>query len=128
MKIKSQVEKILTYAKVSPVLVCGLTCEDFKNATVLPADISTKNLGIVNTDKGLKAPKWFRDMVKSNRDVIVIDGIDSIDKYNQNKFYELLKYQTITSVEFPQQVKIIVLYEKLENVSENITSLCQIIK
>ncbi len=121
-------QDILKMAEISPVLVNEFKIGDFQNAIILPAEMDSKKLGIVSTKKGLKAPKWYVDAVKSDKDTIVIDTIDKIDKYNQEKFYELLKYQSISSVPFKKHIKIIVLYCDLKNVAENIISLCQIVK
>ncbi len=125
-KLLNEIEKL---SAVSPVLVAGLAKENFKNAEILPANIASKDLGIVNTSKGLKAPMWFEHVLKSDIiNTIVIDGIDSIDIESQEKFYELLKYKTISSIEFYKEIKIVVLYKDLKKVSPSILSLCQIIK
>lgn len=124
-KLLNKIDKL---SAVSPILVEGMTKEDFKNAEILPASIPSKDLGIVNTSKGLKAPKWFAHVMKSDINTIIIDGIDGIDMENQEKFYELLKYKTISSIEFYKEIKIVVLYKDLKKVSPNIISLCQIIK
>lgn len=124
-KLLNKIDKL---SAVAPVLVAGLAKEDFKNAEILPASIPSKDLGIVNTSKGLKAPKWFVHVMKSDTNTIVIDGIDSVSLENQEKFYELLKYKTISSIEFYKEIRIIVLYKDLKKVSPNIISLCQIIK
>ena len=124
-KLLNKIEKL---SAVSPVLVTGIKKEYFKNAEILPANIASKDLGIVNTCKGLKAPKWFVRVMKDDISTIVIDGIDSIDTESQEKFYELLKYKTISSIEFYKEIKIVVLYEDLKKVSPSILSLCQIMK
>lgn len=124
-KLLNKIDKL---SAVSPVLVAGLAKEDFKNAEILPAGIPSKDLGIVNTSKGVKAPKWFINVMNSDTNTIVIDGIDGIDMESQEKFYELLKYKTISSIEFYKEIKIVVLYKDLKKVSPNIISLCQVIK
>ena len=120
--------KVLDYAKISPVILQNGNLDDFKNAIILNASIPSKNLGIVNTKNGLKAPKWFVDVKKGENPIIVINNLDEIDKYNQEKFYELLKYKTISNIELPLNTKIIVLAKNLENISQNILSLCMVIK
>ncbi len=120
--------KVLDYAKISPVILQNGNLDDFKNAIILNASIPSKNLGIVNTKNGLKAPKWFVDVKKEENPIIVINNLDEIDKYNQEKFYELLKYKTISNIELPLNTKIIVLAKNLENISQNILSLCMVIK
>lgn len=126
--MKEILNKINQLSTISPVLVTDVTKEYFENAEILPAGISSKDLGIVNTSKGLKAPKWFVNLLKNDINTVVIDKIDEIDMESQEKFYELLKYKTISNIEFYKEIKIVVLCKDLNKVSPNITSLCQIIK
>lgn len=117
-------KNIIELAEFSPVLTNKLTAEDFDKAIVIPSDISSQDMEVTNT----RAPEWYIEAVDKIIDTIIIDGIDVIDDYEQQKFYELLKYNTITSQEFPTKIKIFVLYKDLKKVSKTITSLCQIFK
>lgn len=122
-------KEIIELSKISPVLVVGAKTEDFKNSTVLKANIPSKSLGVVNTATGIKTPLWLFQILKSDAShQIVIEEIDSIDAYSQEKFYELLKYKTISNIDLPEDCNIIVTAKKLENVSANIACLCQIVK
>lgn len=114
-------------AKVSPVLVAGVNASEFENAVVLSGDINSKELGIVNESAGLRKPEWLKEYEKKGCDTIVIDGIDKVDVEEQEKFFELIKYKTISSVEFEKSPKIIVIYKNIDKVSQNISSLCAIL-
>ena len=129
MVLNSKISKIKDLSKTAPVLVLGFPSTLFGNSTILEADIPSKNLGIVNTKNGLKKPSWFNDIVKGlGSHQIVINGIDEIDKENQEKFYELLKYKAISNVELPNDCNIIVLAKELKNVSDTILELCLLVK
>ena len=100
-----------------------------KNSTVLEASIPSKNLGIVNTAKGLKTPKWFYDIVENNASTqIVIKDIDSISKASQEKFAELVKYKTISGVQLPSSTTIIATASDISKVNENILRLFVVIE
>lgn len=120
--------KVLDYAKVSPVILLNGNITNFENSIVLESTILSKNLGIVNTEKGLKAPKWFIEVKNQKEPLIVINNLDDIDKYNQEKFYELLKYKTISNVKLPANTRILILANNLEKISPNIINLCVVIK
>ena len=120
--------KVLDYAKISPVILLNGNLTDFENAIVLESTISSKNLGIVNTEKGLKAPKWIVEAKNQKEPLIVINNLDYIDKYNQKKFYELLKYKAISNIELPVNTRIIILANDLEKISPNIINLCVVYK
>ena len=121
-------DKILKYLEISPVLTNQHTSEDFPSAFILNANIDSKDLGIVNTADGIKKPKWVDIVNNFKKEYILIDGLDTIDIYEQEKFYELLNYNTISGVEFSLPVKIIVTYKNLDKVNTNIKSLCRVIK
>lgn len=129
MELSAKIKGAIKLSLTAPVLVVGLTGDLFGNSTIIEAGIPSKNLGIVNTAQGLKTPSWLYGIMKGKSShQIVIDGIDSIDKESQEKFYELLKYKTISNVELPSDCTIIVTAKDLENVSETILRLCLLVK
>lgn len=129
MGLSSKINEIKELSKASPVLAVGIPLAMFGDSTIIESTIPSKSLGIVNTAKGLKAPSWFYGIVKGNQShQIIINNIDSIDKENQEKFYELLKYKAISNVELPADCKIIVLATDLNKVSETILRLCLVVK
>ena len=121
-------DKIFKYLEISPVLTNKHTVDDFPNAFILNANIDSADLGIVNTANGLKKPKWFEIVNTFKKEYIIIDKLDSISIYEQEKFYELLNYNTISGVEFTLPIKFIITYSNLDNINTNIKSLCRVIK
>ena len=121
--------KVLMHSYASPVITNKVCASDFDedNAVIIPANIPSKDLGIVNTEKGMKGPKWFVLARKNKNELLVIDGIDTIDEYMQEKFFELVKYKTISSVEFHVPIRIIITCTDVQKVSKNLASLCQIV-
>ena len=124
----NKVLEILNDATNSVILTTKLKKEDFDSATILPATLNSYDLGITAQKEGLKSPKWFYDIVKNGASkTIIIDKIDSVDEYNQEKFYELIKYKTISGVALPKECKIIVLASDIKKVNQNIKAYCKII-
>lgn len=122
-------KKIIELSKISPVLVVSDKEVDFKGSTILPSKIPSKNLGVVNTATGLKCPAWFFDILKGKAShQIVIKDIDLISFYSQQKFCELLKYKTISTIELPSDCNIIVTAKDIKKVAPIILSLCQVVK
>lgn len=129
MVMNCKINEIKELSKTSPVLAIGIPLSMFGQSTIIEATIPSKNLGIVNTAKGLKAPSWFYKIIKDKAShQIIITNIDSIDKESQEKFYELLKYKAISNTELPADCKIIVLANDLKKVSETILRLCFLVK
>lgn len=126
--MKEKINKILKLANLSPVIALNENSESFNNAIILPANIKSKDLGVVALKQGLKVPTWFTKLFDENKKIIVIDKLDTIDLYNQEKFYELLKYKTISSVNLPDDCSIIITALDINKISPNILSLCLIYK
>lgn len=125
---KTNIKKIIALAKIAPVLVTNFLAEDFGKSTLIKSTVPSKNLGIVTTEKGVKIPKWLSGIIKGTESPqIVIENIDEISKENQEKFYELLKYKTISGIDLPKNCYFIVTATDLNNVSKTILSLCQIV-
>lgn len=129
MVSNSKINEIVKLSKTAPVLAVGYSKEQFGQSTIIDGGISSKNLGVVNTATGLRAPTWLYGIMKGKTShQIIIDGIDLIDKESQEKFYELLKYKAISDIDLPSDCNIIVLAKDLKEVSETIIRLCLLIK
>ena len=125
MNPNNKINEIIKLSRTAPVLAVGYSSKSFGASTIISAGIPSAELGIVNTISGLQAPSWFYEIVKGKSShQIVIDGIDSIDKESQKKFYELLKYKAISDVELPADCTIIVTANNINNVSQTILRLC----
>lgn len=125
MVTQSKLKNIVKLSKTNPVLVEKVPAELFDNAVVITGDINSKQLGIVQVEKGLKAPKWFTQLNRMEGDkLLVIANVDDVKKEEQEKFYEVLKYKQISGVDLPQGTSIIVLAKDIKNVSETILRLC----
>lgn len=124
----NNISKLINETTTQAILTCRLKVEDFESATVLPATIKSSMLGMTMGKDGLKSPQWLYDIVKNNASKnIVIENIDSVDEYNQEKFYELVKYRTISGVKIPKDCKIFVIAKDIKKVINNIKAYCKII-
>ena len=124
--LSQKINEILKLSQVSPIIVCELSSKIFENAVVLEANISSSQLGIVNTKNGLKYPDWFLNLKDKTKDTLIINLIDSIPTEEQEKFYEILKYREITNTALPEDIKIILTAKNIKNVSQSILRLCMI--
>ena len=122
----SKINKIVKYAKFAPVIVCGIPKDVFEGAVIIDANIPSKELGIVNSLKGLKYPEWYLKLKKNDIKILVINLIDSIPCEEQEKFYEILKYKEITNTALPEKTRVIVLANDIEKVADSIRRLCLI--
>ena len=129
MDLLNKIKEAIRLSKISPVLVVGIPSDLFGKSTIIEANIPPKDLGIVYTSSGLKMPEWFFGIAKGKAShQIVIDGIDLIDKEDQEKFYELLKYKAISDIDLPSDCTIIITAENLKNVSETILRLSLLVE
>lgn len=129
MVLYAKLNEVIAISKTAPVLALGLPTNMFGDSTIIKSNIHSYDLGIVNSSAGLKIPTWLDGIMKGKSShQIVIDSIDLIDKVNQEKFYELLKYKAISNVDLPLDCNIIVTASDLKKVSNTILRLCLLVK
>ena len=100
--------------------------EDIKGATVLNANIGVQELNGHYEEEKYLPPRWLEELNKEDsRKVLVIDKIDTINKEEQLKFKEILKYKKVSTFEIPKECLIIVTAKEInkETIEEEILSL-----
>ena len=121
-------ELLMSYIKanVAPILIDFFSAKDIPGAVVITSNIDTKELNGHYDGTNYMPPKWYNELVTNNDSkVLVIDMIDSIDKEEQLKFIELLKYRKISTFELPKDCVIIATAKEInkDKISEEIYSL-----
>lgn len=110
------------------LLVSGIGSNDFSCKVVIPADIENANLAIVGTT----TPLWLIEveLIAKKHEValLVIDKIDTIDTHSQLKFLGLIKHKCLTGFKLPDNCRIIVTCNNLDNINSKIKSNCFVIK
>ena len=129
--MKEKRELLLNYLEVNvaPILVDFLLGEDLHDALVLPANIDIKELNGHYENTDYLPPKWFKELLKKDNKLLVIDKIDIISKEEQLKFGELLKYRKLSTFDLPNDCRIIVTANKINKdvINEEIISLVAVI-
>lgn len=115
-----------------PIIIEGITSSYFKDATIIPADIPSSDLGVVPTENGIKYPAWAMELIlkskKTSHRVLCIDKIDSIPDKDQEKFYGLIKVGGINGFKFPDGTQIIITASDMNKVSPKLSALTLIYK
>ena len=124
--LSQKIKEVAELSKIAPIIVSGVPSKLFDDAVVIDANISSKELGVVNTKDGPKYPEWFLKLKSNGVKFLVVDGIDKLEEYEQGKFYELLKFKQITNVNLPKKIGIIVTAKDVFDVAESIKNLCMI--
>lgn len=129
-KIMEKLSKkdILVLTENSPVMILGGKADDFENAVILDANISSSFLAVLNGANGLLKPDWLLNLESKKSRLLVVNNLDKVEKYEQEKFYEILKYKTVSNISLPKYTKIIVLAKNLKNINENILRQCLVIE
>ena len=125
---QEKIDMIRTYIEtnVASLLLEKITTDAFPNATILDAKCDVSELNGHYEGAEFVPPKWYSDLLNNNdyKRALVINGIDVIDKGEQSKFIELLKYRKISTFDIPDNTVIILLANKIsDNISSEINSL-----
>jgi DNA-binding NtrC family response regulator len=126
--MESRKEILLSYIKtnIAPILVDFIFGQDLEDAVILPANIDKKELNGHYEEMNYVPPKWLNELLnKKNNPLLVIDQIDIIPKEEQKKFIELLKYRKVSTFDLPNNCRIIVTANKIneEMINEEVFSL-----
>ncbi len=126
--MESRKEILLSYIKtnIAPILVDFIFGQDLEDAVILPATIDRKELNGHYEEMNYVPPKWLNELLnKKNNPLLVIDQIDIIPKEEQKKFIELLKYRKVSTFDLPNNCRIIVTANKIneEMINEEVFSL-----
>lgn len=126
MEIKKDLLISYIKANIAPILILSNYITEFENSVVIPANISIKELNGFYDEVTFKPPKWLNAILNTNENkILIIDKIDSINKEEQLKFCELLKYRKISTFKLPENCVIIITADEIsrEKINEEIYAL-----
>ncbi len=111
-----------------PILVEDIPNELFENSVILNNDCDISLLNGHYEGVNFVAPDWYNILTEKCKDgltLLIINGINNIDREEQLKFVEILKYRKISTFDLPKNCSIIVTAYDLENkpIAEEIYSL-----
>ena len=111
-----------------PILVEDIPNELFENSIILNNDCDISLLNGHYEGVNFVAPDWYNILTEKCKDgltLLIINGINNIDREEQLKFVEILKYRKISTFDLPKNCSIIVTAYDLENkpIAEEIYSL-----
>ena len=126
--MESRKELLLSYIKtnIAPILVDFIFGQDLEDAVILPANIDKKELNGHYEEMNYVPPKWLNELLNTKKSqLLIIDQIDTIPKEEQKKFIELLKYRKVSTFDLPNNCRIIVTANKIneEMINEEVFSL-----
>ena len=125
-------ELLINYIKSNsaPILVDFIDGDNIPSSVVLSADCEISELNGYYDKMDFVPPKWFNKINLSTPKILVIDKIDSIQKNEQVKFVEILKYRQVSTFELPKDTRIIVTAKEVnkDTINEEIFSLVAYIK
>ena len=126
--MESKKKQLLSYIKtnVAPILVDFIFGQDLEDAVIVPATIDRKELNGHYEEMNYVPPKWLNELLNTKKSpLLIIDQIDTIPKEEQKKFIELLKYRKVSTFDLPNNCRIIVTANKIneEMINEEVFSL-----
>ncbi len=124
--LAEKLSSVINESKQRAVLLKNDFVKLIENFLILPFNVPSKNMAILNTADGLKYPEWFKNLIDNKGShQIVIQNIDRLSKPDQHKFYELIKYRTISNISLPGDCGVIVSYTNIDQVDEIIKTICK---
>lgn len=130
---KEQRELLFNYieSNVGPILVDFIDGNVIPNSVILPANIDRSELNGHYENVEYISPKWLTELNRLNGlPILVIDKIDSIQRSEQVKFIEILKYKKVSTFELPENTVVILTAKEINKntINEEVYSLVAHIK
>ena len=129
---KEKLNKFLKNNRKWPLLIEGVSSENFSSSVIIPASISSMELGIIPTSNGQRFPLWLEELIGlmkvSKRVFVCIDRLEYLNESEQEKFYSMIKYNGINGYKFPDGTQIIIPTKKLDRISKKLSDLAIIYK
>ena len=130
---KEQRELLYNYieSNVGPILVDFIDGNVIPNSVILPANIDMSELNGYYENVEYISPKWLTELNRLNGlPILVIDKIDSIQRSEQVKFIEILKYKKVSTFELPENTVVILTAKEINKntINEEVYSLVAHIK
>ena len=124
---KEKKDLLEAYVKsgITNILIEGMSAGDFKNCVVIDSKCDISLLNGHYEDTEFVGPKWYYELLKKDRPVLIINEINSISKEEQSKFVEILAYKKISTFELPKKCIVIATCNNLKDmpINENVYSL-----
>lgn len=115
-----------------PLIIENVNSDIFTNSVVIPSDIDSRKLGVLPSGSGDIIPMWYRSLlIKSkgkDKVLLIIDGLDMVDKDSQEEFYGLLKMKKLNGMDLPENTQILITVKDTNKVSNKIKGLSLIYK
>lgn len=108
---KLKLNNVLSNNKDWPLVIIGATSADFKNATIVPATLSARDLATLNFEV---------------KPTLIIDGLDKVNENVQENFITLFKDRGGMSKDLPTGTQIIIPVASKEKLSRKILDLALI--
>lgn len=115
-------------AEFAPVLLKEVAKHIREKAVIISSQSFLNQHSIILKDGEPQVPEWLENCMRDRKNVLIIENVDLLNEEDQQNFYELLKYNQLSSVKLPIKLKILLTYKNLKNINPTIASLCLIMK
>ena len=113
-KEKIKILDIYLKSGLTNILIEDMPKEIFEDEIILEANCTIDDLNGHYEGIEFMPPKWYQDLIKSKRKVLVINDINKLPLKEQPKFNEILNYKKVSTFELPKDCIVIVLVNNLK--------------
>lgn len=113
---KEKLEILDSYLKsgLTNILIEDMPKEIFKDEIILEPNCTIDDLNGHYEGIEFMPPKWYQELIKNNKKILVINDINKLPIEEQSKFGEILKYKKISTFDLPKDCIVIVLVNNLK--------------
>lgn len=113
---KEKLKMLKEYINIGilPILIENVSDLMFEDAIILEANCDITELNGHYEGINFVAPSWYNELEKRQEKILIINNINQIDKEEQTKFIEILKYRKVSTFDLDKNCIIIVTANNLK--------------
>lgn len=113
---KEKLKILDSYLKsgLTNILIEDMPKEIFEDEIILESNCTIDDLNGHYEGIEFMPPKWYQDLIKNNKKILVINDINKLPLSEQPKFNEILEYKKVSTFELPKDCVVIVLVNNLK--------------
>lgn len=113
---KEKLEILDAYLKsgLTNILIEDMSKEIFEDEIILESNCTIEDLNGHYEGIEFMPPKWYQELIKNNKKILVINDINKLPFEQQTKFNEILIYKKISTFNLPKDCIVIVLVNNLQ--------------
>lgn len=106
-KVRKEMFEAYVKSGINSLLLENIDSKIFKNSVMIDSNCDMSLLNGHYEDEKFIAPSWYLDLVNNQKNLLIINNINEVDKFEQGKFIEILRYRKVSTFNLPSNCVVV---------------------